>query len=114
MREFDAPQHLVVAGVWEGLAREMGEAAEIMIAGESRKLERDRVVPIERVGREQLFQPVGRLGPAYDVADRREEGDIEAPGQLRDPRALRGDHWVHVPRRIFAEDVKMDEAFFSR
>src|SRR3546814_16407116 len=78
MREFDAPQHLVVAGVREGLAREMGEAAEIMIDGESLKLERDRVIAIERVGREQLFLPVGRLVHATAVAHRRDEGEIEA------------------------------------
>src|SRR3546814_17178311 len=60
--------------------------------------------------REQLFQPVGRLGPANDVADRREEGEIEARGQPRDPRALRGDHRVHVARRIFDEDVKLGDS----
>src|SRR3546814_7056392 len=59
--------------------------------------------------REQLFQPVGRLGPANDVADRREEGEIEARGQPRDPRALRGDHRVHVARRIFRSEEHTSE-----
>src|SRR3546814_8956204 len=62
MCKLGALEDFLIAGRGKGLAREVGEAAEVVVASEGRKPERRPVVAIERVGRKQLLQPVGRLG----------------------------------------------------
>src|SRR3546814_5166520 len=55
MRKFCAPEDFLITGRGKGLAREVGEAAEVVVASEGRKPERCPVVEIGRAsGRERV------------------------------------------------------------